>query len=120
MSYSRVIPRDLFNEADLLKCYAKLALILMETDGHRASLGESHDGEPFKISQDPSDDSLVVDNISLLIAGYHASLARPLNSREPWSLMLLAGADSPDQEEMRIFDKHGDLSPEFWDLIKID
>ena len=30
MSYARVIPRDLFNEANLLKCLGKVALILMD------------------------------------------------------------------------------------------
>lgn len=36
MSYFRVIPRDLFNEASLLKCYGRLAILL---DDMRSPLG---------------------------------------------------------------------------------
>jgi hypothetical protein len=36
VSYFRVIPRDLFNEASLLKCYGRLAILL---DDMRSPLG---------------------------------------------------------------------------------
>ena len=50
MAYTREIPRDLFNEANLLKCYGRLALLAMNTPG----LEVDHNGDLFDIVQDPS------------------------------------------------------------------
>ena len=51
MTYTRVIPRDLFNEGDLLKCYGRLWILLDETRGHVAQLGEEEQlpSAPFEI-----------------------------------------------------------------------
>ncbi len=38
MTYKRVIPRDLFNEANLLKCYGALWIALDNARGHTAKL----------------------------------------------------------------------------------
>lgn len=76
MNYARVIPRDLFNEANLLKCYGRLAL---EVD-------LEHDGGAFDIQQDPASGALHVANVRLVVRGREVPLFRPLNSREPWPL----------------------------------
>ncbi len=44
--YTRVIPRDLFNEAKLLKCIGRLVLLIH--DGDHNNISFEHDGEPFE------------------------------------------------------------------------
>lgn len=84
MTYPRIIPRDLFNEANLLKCYGQLALL--ELEGLLPQLKIEHDGEPFQIEMDPSDGSLYIDNIKLIFNGVPLPVSRPLNSRNSWPL----------------------------------
>lgn len=117
MTYTRVIPRDLFNEANLLKCYGRLWILLDETCGHNARLGDKageHSGEPFEIVRDESDGSLSVANVPFTVAGEAWTLSRPLNAREPWPLWC----SSPDEEICeRVFTEEGQFSPEFVQLI---
>ena len=112
MTYARVIPRDLFNEANLLKCYGRLWILLDETRGHNARLGDKageHSGEPFKIVQDESDGSLSVANVPFTVAGEAWTLSRPLNTREPWPLY----AESPTGDLFEVFCENGWFSVEF-------
>ena len=111
MSYRRVIPRDLFNEADLLKMYGKLWIALDDLHTHMATLDEG-DGSPFEIQQDPADGSLSIANLEFRIAGSIWRLKRPLNTRQPWSLWVF-----DDETEERVFTMGGALSPEFRRLI---
>jgi hypothetical protein len=102
--YMRVLPRDAFNDANLLKCVGQLALI-------------AHDyGLPGKfylmelnqlvILQNPNDGSTFVNNF-VVYNGHSVFLKfhRPLNSREPWPLMVT-------DLDIEVFDKDGQLSPE--------
>ena len=109
--YERVIPRDLFNEADLLKCWGKLWIALDDRRDHFASIPD-HSGEPFDIVQDPSSGALTVANLSLIVHGQRRAVYRPLNSREPWPLWVWS-----DDDDIRVFDLDGNLSPEFWIFI---
>lgn len=117
MTYTRVIPRDLFNEADLLKCYGRLWILLDETRGHSARLGDAeseHSGAPFEIRQDEADGSISVANVPFTIRGERWRLSRPLNCRSPWPLWC----SSPDEETCeRVFTEEGRFSPEFVQLI---
>jgi hypothetical protein len=116
MSYRRVIPRDLFNEADLLKCYGRLWLCLDNlARGHAAQLGDDdgdHDGAPFRIEQGASGD-ITVANVPFKIHGNDWRLTRPLNSREPWPLYA-----ENDDECVSVFTGDGELSAEFRALIR--
>lgn len=117
MTYTRVIPRDLFNEADLLKCYGRLWILLDETRGHSARLGDAeseHNGAPFEIWQDEADGSISVANVPFTIRGERWRLSRPLNCRSLWFLWC----SSPDEETCeRVFTEEGRFSPEFVQLI---
>jgi hypothetical protein len=113
MSYIRVIPRDLFNESNLLKCYGKLALELDRLQGHSANLHEG-DGSPFKIEQDEGSGSLTIANIPFTIGGRQWVLSRPLNSRRPWPLYA-----ENDDESVSVFEDNGELTPEFAGLIGV-
>lgn len=112
MSYMRVIPRDLFNEANLLKCLGQL-YIKIESVGltHVAQFSEGHLSH-FEIAQDPSDGSIYVANLQFLVRDRNWHLSRPLNSREPWPLYASRGDDV-----VPVFDDDGTLSIEMIRLL---
>lgn len=99
MSYNRVIPRDLFNEANLLKCYGALEISL-EPYGYALE----HDGEGFLIIQDETSGALSVENLWLTVRGCDYRFTRPLNSREAWPLFCSGIA---------VFNCNGFLTDEF-------
>jgi hypothetical protein len=89
MSYIRTIPRDLFNEAKLLKClgqvylnaercYPTIVFIWHDTDecGH------------FQIEQNPTDGSIYVENVQVSVNGKVVRVFCPLNSRLSYPLMF--------------------------------
>ncbi len=58
MAYLRVIPRDLFNEGNLLKCLGRIYINLESLPGISAELVET--GGPFHIEQNEDDGSIYV------------------------------------------------------------
>lgn len=111
MSYQRVIPRDLFNEADLLKCLGKLYLMTE----YRTTVRILNSGRAFDVVQDISDGSIHCSNICIVLNGCVFEHFRPLNSREPWPLRLRRA--DPDAEDFRAFDDQGNLSDEVKGLL---
>lgn len=109
MTYARVVPRDLFNEGDLLNCLGRLWIKLDERRDHLAVLDEG-DGQAFEIAQNPADGSISCPQLGLRVGDVPVPLFRPLNARGKWPLWSIW----PDGEERRVFDLQGDLSPEFW------
>ncbi|MFK4706053.1 hypothetical protein ABIC83_002892 [Roseateles asaccharophilus] len=112
MSYKRVIPRDLFNEANLLKCYGRIYICLEPFAIPGVML--EHVGQTFDVEQDPSSGNLYVANIHLNVHGTRYRLERPLNSRESWSLFLT----DAQGDEVELFDSHGDFTEELLDFIR--
>ena len=111
-NYTRVIPRDLFNEAGLLKSLGRLAIALGELDGHNARIVEDTLDE-FAIAQDPADGSISAENITFMIGSDQWKLFRSLNSRESYGLYA-----SFDDEEVSVFEEDGALTDEFLELIR--
>lgn len=107
-SYIRVIPRDLFNEASLLKCLGRLWIWLDSNRGHRARFVEEA-VDRFDVRQCEADGSLTVVNLSFTVAGHEYPLRRPLNSREPFPLYI----EDREGDEISVFTDDGDLSPDF-------
>lgn len=96
----RVLPRDAFNDANLLKCIGQLTLLIEEG---RISLTYEYDGLPFNILQDPSDGSTYVENVRFYTSdGEFIHHKRALNSRDLWPLILVK-----DDEEYYVFDTTG-------------
>lgn len=114
MGYARVVPRDLFNEGDLLNCLGRLWIKLDERRDHTGKLdGPAFPGDRFMVEQDESDGSIEVLNVTFSIDEFVCPrLFRPLNARAKWPLWCRAG-----EEDIRVFDDHGELSPEFVVLI---
>ena len=105
MSYTRVIPRDLFNEANLLKCLGHLYIMLESQPPGQAQF-DVEDLPAFEIEQDESDGSIHVANLPFSVGARKARLSRPLNSRADWPLYLSL-PDDPDFEPFPVFEKTG-------------
>lgn len=113
-TYRRVMPRDLFNEANLLKCYGALWIALDNLHRHNAALGDDegdHGGGAFEVVQDENG-GLTLANVPFTIRGEPWSLRRPLNSREPWPLYA-----ETEEDCVSVFNEDGTLSAEFLTLI---
>lgn len=114
MAYQRVIPRDLFNEANLLKCLGSLYISLQgRIDGAGFDV---EDVDRFDIQQSEADGSIYVANLPFSIGGTSYHLFRPLNSRASWPLYLTATDDS-DFDVVSVFDDNGSLSKRFLALL---
>ena len=114
-SYRRVLPRDLFNEAKLLKCLGQLSLMIH--DG-KCELRVEHSDElwpGFVISQDESDGGIEVVNLVFSTPnGTELRLKTGLNARESYPLFC----ELPDGDELEVFTEDGTLRQEFLRRIK--
>lgn len=106
----RVAPRDLFNDANLLKCLGALWIKLDNWRDHDARLEE--DGEPWDIQQSETDGSTECVNLSFSVRGERVRLCRPMNSRETWPLWVELTEDT-----FPVFTDEGELSEEFVRLV---
>lgn len=112
MSYVRVIPRDLFNEANLLKCYGQL-YINLENFGLEHCLIHGECEDAFDILQDLSDGSLSVSNLYLTLRNKTYRFERPLNSREPYPMYMVSGAWA-----IEVFNDDGPFSQQMIDFLR--
>jgi hypothetical protein len=110
MSYQRVIPRDFFNEAKLLKCLGRFELAVNHGGPMdiRLPITIDYDGEAFVIEQNPNDGSLWCVNYRAYLAGEEVQLFVPYNSKDEWPLMCIYKA-----EEYYAFDESGKFMPNF-------
>lgn len=107
--HKRVIPRDFFNEAKLLKCLGRLSLLILENRVNELPLKEEFDGRAFSIIQNDADGSLSVENYKLLLDGEKIELYLTYNSKENYPLM----GRYRDEEYYLLSDKSGDFMPNF-------
>lgn len=110
-NYTRVIPRDLFNEAKLLKCLGRLSLL-----HHEGLLSDGvtirHDNDSFagfNITQNPTDGSLFVSNLTIAVNGDTYHHCTSLNDKSNYPLRLVSG----DDREFYVFSEDGDVLPDF-------
>lgn len=113
MTYKRVIPRDFFNEAKLLKCMGHLALKVHDglvPEGITISIRES--GKPFEIILD-HDGHLWIKNYPVLVNGKGVIMKTVYNSKSPYPFYCeIAG------EEITVFDDDGHWDQEFLDYFQ--
>lgn len=115
MRYQRILPRDLFNDANLLKCMGQVACLIHDRKLD-LRMKHRHPDKDFRIKQNESDGSTYVENLTFeLRTGWTVRFWRPMNSRDVWPLYAHV-ADS--EEDMRVFDEHGGLLPEFIQAVK--
>ncbi|QIG66764.1 hypothetical protein EVB27_094 [Rhizobium phage RHph_TM16] len=122
--YQRVIPRDLFNEASLLKCMGQLYLGLENMPQffrHPASVRmffNENAGGGFSIYQNKSDGSIHLGNVTLVVRGKQCYLYRPLNSREPYPLWLKHPESEDDIEVFTVDGMFVEFSDEMVAFLK--
>src|SRR6056297_3713067 len=112
MAYQRVIPRDLFNESNLLFALGRLAL-----HAHEYGLPEPwevmhiFEDMPFCIMQDETNGGIYCNNVFLREKkhGTCAMLWRPLNNRSRTLLYLT----TPECEDIEVLDESGYVTKEF-------
>lgn len=66
-NYFRVLPRDLFNEAKLLKCVGRLCLLIHDRTAPE-SLAFEENGEPFRVAL-LDEGSLTIANLVISVHG---------------------------------------------------
>ena len=112
MSYQRDIPRDLFNEASLLKCYGRIYINLETAELPHVEL--EYDGAAFDVQQDFGSGGIYLANVKLKVKGKACRLLRPLNSRGAWPLYLI----DDNEEEVAVFADDGSFTPEMRDFLR--
>jgi hypothetical protein len=111
ISYDRVIPRDLFNEAKLLKCIGRLCLLIH--DGKTPiPITFDHDGGEFRISM-TNDGSLIITNIEFSINNQPYYFKTTYNSKSNYPLYM-----EYEDVDYLVFDESGEFDKEFLDIIK--
>lgn len=105
--YLREIPRDLFNEAKLLKCLGRVALLVH--DGVEWPLAIEYDHGPFDVRQDPDDGGLYVANFTLWFRRTRVTLKTNYNSKAPYPLSFFDDRHGTGP----VFDDDGTWSEEF-------
>lgn len=131
MTYRRVIPRDLFNEANLLKCFGQIYIALEKVEKHKARYGQD-DVDSFDVVFREEDGSLTITNLSLTVSEDHDKprfsedegdreyrFFRPLNARARWVLYAELVGD-PDFDPVEVFTDEGLFTAEMLALIKSD
>lgn len=112
MPYQRVLPRDLFNEAKLLKCLGRLSLLIEDGMLPMRVIHDTMTDPGFLVDQNPDDGSFFCANLQfyaprqgrLRLVPFHSAL----NSRESWPLLC-----TWQQEELAVFNEDGSLTDEF-------
>lgn len=92
--YERVIPRDLFNDASLLKCLGQLSLYAIDgcdvrnnnTSWLRVDFEPTAEKESFTIHLDESDGSTFCSNVVVRIHDIQVAVCRLMNDRGRWPL----------------------------------
>ncbi len=114
--YQRVIPRDFFNEAKLLKCLGQLALKVLDghaPDGLEVKLHD--DMQPFGVTLDGETGNLYAANVSVTYKGVEVEVATSYNSRAVYPLSFVLG-----DSEGSVFDDNGNFDSEFLDALKVE
>lgn len=118
-NYQRVLPRDLFNEASLLKCLGRLVILLEDEARDGKGLIAQEDVSSFDIIQHEDSGGIEVRNLDFMIGGVRHPLVRPLNSRRPWPLHVEAPDGDFNFDAVSVFDDEGNLTGDMRRLLGI-
>lgn len=120
--YTRVVPRDLFNESKLLKCLGQLVLLIHDGMAPPKLSYEhvNHEGIGFVICQDYDSGDIWCANVRFNIGNRPLHVVNPLNSREPYPLVCQTvitededGEPLEESEWVDVFTDDGKLTAEF-------
>lgn len=109
-SYRRVVPRDLFNEAKLLKCLGKIAIGILDGKLGEFELEEkfTNPEDGFEIVQN-DDGDIMCENYRVFKGDEELYLFTRLNSKANWPLMTI----DHHGEYIDVMDDNGKFTDEF-------
>lgn len=112
-SYRRVIPRDFFNEAKLLKCMGILQIKIHDNQlPTNIDIEIMESGESFEIELDSGFDLLYIQNYPVMVNGEEYLVGTNYNSKDNIPLSIIY-----DNTDIRIFEEDGTFSEEFIELF---
>lgn len=117
LNYIRVLPRDLFNEAKLLKCLGQLELLRIDGKCNQF-LEITHASDlygGFFVSQDESDGSISCSNIGISCGGNPIKVFCGLNARDAYPLQF----EYADHAGRVLTDDGQAITEEFRALLKM-
>lgn len=110
-NYQRVIPRDLFNEAKLLKCIGRLCLYIH--DGNvPCEMTFSEPEEQFQIAL-MDEGALTITNVDFRINGHVYLFKTTYNSKANYPLFV-----QTDDGDIEVFGDTGDFTTDFYDFCR--
>ncbi len=110
-TYTRVIPRDFFNEAKLLKCFGQLALKILDNQTP-CKIEISDSGEAFEIEL--SDDGcLFLRNYAVTINNTEVFFKTTYNSKSAYPFYC-----EIDYNDYEVFNEKGEFTQEFTNLCE--
>lgn len=110
-TYTRVIPRDFFNEAKLLKCMGLLALKIL--DGLTpCEISIEENGESFNIELS-DEGSLFISNYNVIVKNTVCHFKTTYNAKGNYPFYC-----EYDYTDYLVFDENGDWHPNFIEFIK--
>lgn len=113
MGYDRVLPRDLFNEAKLLKCLGQLCMLIHDELCNLRVYHNTKYYEGFNIQQDASDGGLFVQNLEFTtLSGMPVCVCVILNARSPYPMLFQLHGN-----EYLLFNDDGQLSAEYFEHL---
>lgn len=104
-SYRRAVPRDLFNEANLLKGLGRLCLLCF--DG-KIELTFSHAGDGFHVEQDQSSGELRCPDVKFFLRGRELLITSSYNDRTGYTLLV-----DTDGDQLQVLTESGEPTAEF-------
>lgn len=108
--YIRVIPRDFFNEAKLLKCMGQLSLAILDCKVPQGiELRIEENGDPFEIRLS-DDGNLHVANYETFVNGRVTTFYTHYNSKLNYPFYCINPESS---NEVKVFDEDGKWTEEF-------
>lgn len=115
-NYNKVIPRDLFNEAKLLKCFGWLCMKIVDNQVPVQMDYEynTSSGDSFKIGLCGPDNSLSIMNIPVIVLGTSIRFKTTYNSKGNFPLFACY-----NNADYRVFNEEGEWDEEFLELCKI-
>lgn len=111
--YKRVVPRDLFNEAKLLKCLGKISVSILDNKLHGLKEVHENSSEGFEILQN-EDGDIMCNNYYILKDNKLIYLFTKLNSRLNWPLCTM----NDDGDVIYCFEDDGSFTQEFLDYLE--
>lgn len=108
----RIIPRDLFNEGNLLYCWARLSLWVLDFNDPRVVV-EYDPYRQFEVDQNPHTGEIFMVNMYLIIDGGEYEFARALNDKVRHNFYLIT-----DDEEIAVFNEDYTITAEFRAVVE--